>query len=138
MDAWYESFLIDRDPGVWEAPQGFPRALTPAGHFTQPVAHGLDVALAKATTKPSVADLRKAWSTRKGKKASPLLLIVGYPSAGGTVETCLCGPVGENPPVHLGIDISQAERMAATALAEPSHHAATRFLLAMMPELDSC
>ena len=39
--------------------------------------------------------------------------------------------------VQHGVEMSQAERLARVALAEPSHHAATRFLLANLPELDS-
>lgn len=33
--------------------------------------------------------------------------------------------------------MSQAERLAAVALDEPNRHAATRFLLAVLPELES-
>ncbi len=39
--------------------------------------------------------------------------------------------------VHHGLEVSQAERLAEVALSESSHHAATRFLLAAMPELES-
>ena len=39
--------------------------------------------------------------------------------------------------VQHDIEMSQAERLARVALAEPSHHAATRFLLANLPELNS-
>ena len=39
--------------------------------------------------------------------------------------------------VHLDVEVSQAERLAEVALREPSHHAATRLLLAALPELDS-
>ena len=49
----------------------------------------------------------------------------------------LCGPAGEQPMVQHDVENSQAERLAEVALGEPSHHAATRFLLANLPELDS-
>ena len=39
--------------------------------------------------------------------------------------------------VQHDIEMSQAERLAEVALSEPSHHAATRLLLANLPELDS-
>ena len=45
--------------------------------------------------------------------------------------------MGEPPVVHHGLEVSQAERLAEVALSESSHHAATRFLLAAMPELES-
>ena len=49
----------------------------------------------------------------------------------------LCGPAGEQPMVQHDVEVSQAERLAEVALSEPSHHAATRLLLANLPELDS-
>ncbi len=49
----------------------------------------------------------------------------------------LCGPAGDQPMVQHDVEVSQAERLAEVALSEPSHHAATRFLLANLPELDS-
>ena len=49
----------------------------------------------------------------------------------------ICGPVGEQPVVHHDIEVTQVERLVDVALEEPSHHAATRFLLASLPELDS-
>jgi hypothetical protein len=136
MPNWTDDFLIDLDPGRWSAPEGFPKSMTPAGFFTQAGANGLEVVLASSTGKPTVADLRKGWDARRAKRASPVLLIVGYP---GGSSTCVatCGPVGEQPPVHQDLGVSQAERLAATALDEPNHHAATRFLLATLPELDS-
>ena len=39
--------------------------------------------------------------------------------------------------VQHGVEVSQAERLAEVALSEPNHHAATRFLLSNLPELDS-
>ncbi len=65
-----------------------------------------------------------------------MLLIVAYPSADG-VRVSLCGPAGDQPTVQHDVEVSQAERLAEVALCEPNHHAATRFLLANLPELDS-
>lgn len=132
MTTWTDDFLIDLDPSRWTAPGGFPKAFTPAGLFTQPGANGLEVLLATAANRPAVADLRKAWGLRRAKRASPVLLVVGYPADTST-RVAVCGPVGDQPPVHVDIDVSQAERLAATALREPNHHAATRFLLATLP-----
>lgn len=136
MADWTDDFLIDLDPGRWSAPDGFPKALTPAGLFTQDTGNGLEVVLTTATSVPKPADLRSAWEKRRGKRASPVLLVVGYPGPDG-VAVALCGPVGDQPSVYLDLTRSQVERVAATALAEPSHHAATRFLLGTLPELDS-
>jgi hypothetical protein len=45
--------------------------------------------------------------------------------------------VGENPPVVADLDVSQVERLCATALGEPTRHAAIRFLVGMLPETGS-
>ena len=129
-------FLSEREPVTWVAPQGFPASLRPAGLFVQDAPHGLEVVLATAGRKPSAADLRTAWEKRRAGRVSPVLLVAVYP-VHGEWGTALCGPAGEQPAVHDDIELSQAERLAAVALDEPNRHAATRFLLAALPELGS-
>ena len=129
-------FLSEREPVTWVAPQGFPVSLRPAGLFTQDAPHGLEVVLARAGRKPGAADLRTAWAKRRAGRVSPVLLVAVYP-VHGEWRTALCGPAGEQPAVHDDIELSQAERLAAVALDEPNRHAATRFLLAALPELGS-
>ena len=131
-----DHFLVDRDPTTWVAPAGFPSSLIPAGVFVQDAPNGLEVALVRASGKPRPADLREGWAKRRGGRASPVLLVAFYPTAEGH-RASLCGPAGDQPVVHHDIEVSQVERLADVALSEPSHHAATRFLLAAMPELDS-
>ncbi len=134
-----EEFLIDRVPQTWTAPSGFPNSLAAVQLFVQPGRNGLEVAVATATRKPTVADLRAAWAARRNKRAAPVLLIVFYPSpeASGGECVALCGPTGDHPVPHLDVEVSQAERLADVALSEPNHHAATRLLMAALPELDS-
>jgi hypothetical protein len=129
-------FLPQREPVTWAAPAGFPRSLEPDGLFVQDAPHGLEVVLARATRKPTVADLRSAWTKRRAGRVTPVLLVVVHP-VHGERRVALCGPVGEQPAIHHNIEVSQAERLAAVALDEPNRHAATRFLLAALPELDS-
>ncbi len=132
-----DGFLIERNQRTWAPPPGFPAALTTAGvYFQEDVPNGLEVALVRAGGRPTAADLRRAWSRRRGGRASPVLLAAFYSGEEGH-RAALCGPVGEQPVVHYDIEVSQAERLADVALSEPSHHAATRFLLASLPELDS-
>ncbi len=121
---------------TWAAPAGFPRSLAPDALFVQDAPHGLEVVLARAGHRPGAADLRAAWTKRRAGRVSPVLLVVVYP-VHGEWHTSLCGPVGEQPAVHHGVEASQAERLAAVALDEPNRHAATRFLLAALPELES-
>ncbi len=106
------------------------------GVFVQDAPSGLEVTLVRASGKPRAAELRDGWSKRRAGRASPVLLVAFYPTAEGQ-RVSLCGPVGEPPVVHHDLEVSQAERLAEVALSEPNHHAATRFLLAAMPELES-
>ena len=131
-----DDFLIEREPITWSAPDGFPASLVPAGMFAQESPSGLEVLVAKATRRPTATDLRRAWSKRRGGRASPVLLVAAYSTAMGR-RVSLCGPAGEQPMVQHDVEVSQAERLAGVALSEPNHHAATRFLLANLPELDS-
>ncbi len=133
-----DGFLIERDPITWEHEAGFPGSLTPAGVFFQDAPNGLEVALVRvpAGSRPTAADLRRAWNKRRSGRASPVLLTAFYSDNEGH-RVALCGPVGEQPVVYHDIEVSQAERLADVALSEPSHHAATRLLLATLPELDS-
>ena len=131
-----DDFLTDREPITWSAPDGFPASLTPARLFTQDALSGLEVLLATALRRPTAAELRQAWSKRRGHRASPVLLVAAYPTATGR-RASLCGPAGDQPIVQHDVEVSQAERLAEVALSEPNHHAATRFLLANLPELDS-
>ena len=86
--------------------------------------------------RPNAPVMRRAWSKRRAGRASPVLLVAFYRSSDGG-RMSLCGPSGEQPVVRHDLDVSQVERLAAVALGEPNHHAATRFLLAALAELDS-
>ena len=128
-------FLGERDFIGWSAPEGFPASLDPVGLFTQDAPNGLEVALAESRRKPTAPDLRRAWSKRRGGRASPVLVVARYPTPEGELVS-LCGPAGDPPIVQHSVEVSQAERLAGVALDEPNRHAATRFLLAHLPELD--
>ena len=91
LQQWTDGFLVDLDPKRWSAPDGFPASMTPAGMFAQDAPNGLEVVLASVASRPSVSDLRRAWEKRRAKRASPVLLVVGYPSNGGT-QVAVCGP----------------------------------------------
>ena len=128
-------FLPDRDPVAWTAGARFPVSLSPLGVFTQDAPNGLEVALVHSAKKPLAAELRTAWSKRKGNRASPVLLVAVHPTSSGN-QVALCGPV-EPPGVYPEVELHQAERLAKTALNEPNRHQATRMLLAALPELGS-
>ncbi len=61
-------------------------------------------------------------------------MVVAHPDH-GTERATICGPVGENPPVVGGLELAQVERLCAATFAEPTRHAAGRFLVAMFDGL---
>lgn len=134
--AWFDTFLADREPLRWSSSDGLPAAIIAGQVFVQDAAYGLEVAVGEAARRPTTADMRRAWSARQGGRPSPVLIAVGYPGAGGTA-IAVCGPAGENPSVYFDLDVSRIERLSATALDEPSRHAAQRCLLRLLPELES-
>jgi len=136
MARWDDDFLVDLEPLVWSRPDGAPEAITPSVLFLGEGDYALEVAAATSERRPTAEQVRKLWRARQGGRPSPLLLVVGYPEHGDTKVT-VCGPAGEHPALTHGLSVSQVERLAAAALAEPSRHAAVRFLVAMLPEAES-
>ena len=136
MSRLTDEFLVKRDPVRWSAPEGFPGSLQQAGLFAQDAPSGLEIVLVETRRRPNAPVMRRAWSKRRAGRASPVLLLAFYPTPDGA-RISLCGPSGEQPVVRHDLEVSQVERLAGVALGEPNHHAATRFLLAAMPELDS-
>ena len=136
VEGWEDDFLSDLDPRKWSAPDGAPKALKPSLLFLGKGDHPLEVVLASSGGRPKADDVRKLWTTRQNRRPSPLLLIVGYPE-NGNVSLTICGPAGEHPALFNDLAVSQVERLASAALAEPSRHHAVRFLVAMLPEIES-
>jgi hypothetical protein len=92
----------------------------------------LEIVFAKSPSQPLVVSIRSAWKDRQGGRATPVLLVVTY----GT-WAAICGPSGDSPPVLIGVEAGQVERLCATALAEPDRHAALRFLHPALEAIDS-
>jgi hypothetical protein len=134
--AWFDDFLVDREPRRWTTSDGMPASIKSGQVFLQEADYGLEVAVAEAARRPTSADMRKAWKARHRGRPSPVLLAVGYPGADG-IAVAVCGPVGDDPPVHFDLEPSRVERLAATALSEPTRHAAQRCLLRLLPEVES-
>lgn len=126
--------LTDKKPRPWQVPDGVATGkFQSAGYHLGAGSTPLEVAIAKASSKPTEGDVRTLWKRRKSNTPSPLLLIVIWPAAAGD-RASMCGPVGDSPPVYTDRDPGVAERLALSALAEPDHHAATRFLASYLPE----
>jgi hypothetical protein len=136
MATWDDEFLADHDPRNWSLPDGASSKVAPSLLFLGRGDHALEVALASASARPLADAVRKTWSARQNRRPSPLLLVVGYPDH-GQIRLVVCGPAGEHPTLLYGLSVSQVERLAAAALAEPNRHAAVRFLVAMLPEAET-
>jgi hypothetical protein len=92
----------------------------------------LEVVIADSSTEPRLPDLRSVWQARQGGRAAPLVLVVLHGD-----KATLCGPAGDEPPVHPNLDSGQAERLCREALAQPDRHAALRWLHTALPSLDT-
>ena len=72
MTIWFDDFLIDREPVRWHPADGLPASITPGRVFVQAADHGLELAVASATKRPAIADVRKAWKARQGGRPRPV------------------------------------------------------------------
>ncbi len=91
-----------------------------------------EVAVVEAAKRPTAARLREVWRDRSKGRASPLIVV----ALQGDLAH-LCGPAGDEPPVHQDIPQSVAERICRVALQEPDSNSALRFLRAALPDADS-
>jgi hypothetical protein len=136
LESWPDHFLVDHDSRTWRGAKDLPGTIKPAHLFLQSVDNGLEVAAATSSGRPKPAELRKAWKSRQGGRAAPVLLAVGYETSDG-MKVATCGPVGEEPLVLLGLDHDRLERVASAALDEPDRHCAQRSLLRALHDVES-
>ena len=133
-----DRFLADyEDVITWSVPDSAAKGLgvAPVAAFTGRGKYPLEVALATLDRRPRADELRRVWSARYGKAPSPLLLVAAYRVDDGW-KASICGPAGDEPPAEGGLELGEVARIAAAALAEPSRHAAIRFLGSIWAELE--
>lgn len=92
----------------------------------------LEIAVIQSANQPAVTAIRGAWKERHGGRAAPVLLVCIYGD-----RAAICGPVGDDPPVLVNVELGQAERLCLTALQEPDRHSALRFLRPALEAIDS-
>ncbi len=124
----------------WKGSAELPKGMSPLAIYYQErggelVPNGLEVLCIEASSKPKVTDVRKVWSDRLGKSATPVLVIVGY-QAGGEKRAAICGAAGGNPPVLDSAELAQAKQIAIAAMDNPDQHSATGTLRDLLPQLD--
>ena len=96
----------------------------------------VEVAILESMQQPSRTSLKEVWKARQGRRAAPVLLVAIY-QIGHEQKAALCGPLGEDPPTFMGLDLGQVERVCLTALSEPDRHSALRFLYSVLEDIDT-
>lgn len=86
----------------------------------------LEVAIASASARPKVDDVRRLWAARWNRRAAPVALIVGYP-ANDVWKAAVCG-TKDDPAVLIDLDLNQVERICTAALEAPDPANAERTL----------
>ena len=117
---------VKAQKGRWREASAKPDGLTTHYHWTGQGRDALEVALATSSRKLTTAEARDIWKARQGRSAAPLLTVIAYPQ-GDEARAVVCGPSGDSPTV-ADLDLSQAERLAASALAETNRHLAAQMI----------
>lgn len=92
----------------------------------------LEIVVAKSSSTPTVSSMRGLWNDRRGQRAVPLLCVILYGD-----KAAIIGPSGEEPPVHKDLDKDYIEKLCLKALDKPNRHMATRFILDMLPDVET-
>ena len=129
------SFLPDADAKRWRPDDSVP-GFAPQEFFVGRGSGALEVAWATTSTRPTFDKIRKLWRTRQGGRASPVLLVVVFPTTDGE-RALVCGPAGDVPPVHGDFDLDRVGRLCLAALDEPDRHAALRLVTGLLPDVGS-
>ena len=123
--------LEDRTSIVWVAPDN-KLGLGEFQVFIGQGASAIEIVTASSSQSPSRTFLLDLWKLRRARRATPVLVLIFHPTGAS-----ICGASGETPPVHTNIEAEVAERFACELLDLPDRHSALRFLMEVMPSLDS-
>ncbi|WP_256407147.1 Eco57I restriction-modification methylase domain-containing protein [Haloplanus ruber] len=95
--------------------------------------NALEVVVTERDDRPQKNWLQRLYTDRRNQRINPILVVV-LRDDGQTVD--IIGPAGENPDVKRDLETSQVERICESALDRPDHHAAQRFLSAVLAQID--
>lgn len=129
-------FLSDLDDRPWtNPPVNAPDDWEIDSYFLGEDSH-VQVRVLTSPTPPPVGDVRAVWTEVWRKQADPVVLVVKHPG-GHSGLAVVCGPSGERPPVHRGVDIATVEALCREALCKADPLTAERYLWAALDEADS-
>ena len=114
-------FLSDLTKRSW-SPAGSSQ-LRSSGLFIGKGHLAMEITVAHAIQRPSDGEIRKVWRARKGRRASPLLLVILHSD-----KASLCGAAGDEPPIYPDMDTGQVERLCRELLDQSDRHSALRLL----------
>ena len=95
--------------------------------------NALEVVVTEVDDRPRKDFLQRLYRDRRSQRINPVL-VVAFRDDGQTVD--VCGAAGEDPDVKRDLDPAQVERICETALDQPDHHAAQRFLDEILTQID--
>ncbi|WP_049982478.1 Eco57I restriction-modification methylase domain-containing protein [Halorubrum sp. BV1] len=95
--------------------------------------NGLEIVVTERDDRPQKSWLQRLYTDRRNQRINPILVVV-LRDGGQTVD--IIGPAGEDPDVKRDLEPSQVERICESALDRPDHHAAQRFLSAVLAQID--
>ncbi|WP_435866544.1 Eco57I restriction-modification methylase domain-containing protein [Streptomyces yangpuensis] len=124
MDTFLEDVDVREIP--WPKPSGAPAVLSTSQVLIADGTDALEVAVAQAPSRPKAEEVRRLWNLRWGRRAAPVVLVVGYQAA-GVWKASVCG-TKDDPAVLADLDLSQVERICAAALSAPDATNAERAL----------
>ncbi|MER6631679.1 hypothetical protein ABT301_26270 [Streptomyces sp. NPDC000987] len=127
-DVTMDTFLEDADVREipWPKPPGASAGLSTEQVLIADGTDALEVAIAHAASRPKAEEVRRLWSLRWGRRAAPVVLVVGYQDV-GVWKAAVCG-TKDDPAVLADLDLGQVERICAAALSAPDPTNAERTL----------
>jgi hypothetical protein len=122
----FDSFLADFRRRHWVTEGTGLSGLTPLGYYSPASGRALEVAVARAESKPTKADARRLWNERHRGRSTGVLLVVIYPDSDGESRAEVVGLYDDSAVADL--DLSLVERRISEALDTTAVHQAQELM----------